>query len=78
MKQQEITDYFHKIDLVYLGTDSIKLKGFNKIFLHHSLPNQMPCVLDILEVIPKPTEQPWFLRWEFNTQLLLNNSAFAG
>ena len=36
-------------------------------YLNCYLPNPIPCVLDILEVIPKPTEQPRFLPWEFDT-----------
>ena len=41
-------------------------------YLNRSLPNPIiPCVLDILEVIPKPTEQPRFLPWEFDTNIFL-------
>ena len=39
-------------------------------YLNLSLPNPIPCVLVILEVISKPTEQPRFLPWEFDTQLV--------
>ena len=38
-------------------------------YLNRSLPNPIPCVQDILEVIPKPTKQPRFLPWEFETEL---------
>ena len=36
-------------------------------YLNGSLPNPIPCVLDILEVIVKDTAQPRFLPWEFDT-----------
>ena len=34
---------------------------------NRSLPNPIPCVLDILEVLVEDTEQPRFLPWEFAT-----------
>ena len=36
-------------------------------YLNRSLPNPIPCVLDILEVLGEDTEQPRFLPWEFDT-----------
>ena len=36
-------------------------------YLNCSLPNPIPCVLDILEVILRPTEQPRVLPWEFDS-----------
>ena len=41
-------------------------------YLNCSLPNPIPCVLDILEVLVEDTEQPRFLPWEFDTQGLYN------
>ena len=37
-----------------------------------SLPNPIPCVLDKPEVLPKPTEKPRFLLWEFDTNKVLD------
>ena len=36
-------------------------------YLNSSLPNPIPCMLDILEVLVEDTEQPRFLPWEFDT-----------
>ena len=38
-------------------------------YLNRSLPNPIPCVLDIQEVLVEDTEQPRFLPWEFVTNL---------
>ena len=35
--------------------------------VNRSIPNPIPCVLDILEVLVEDTEQPRFLPWDFNT-----------
>ena len=43
------------------------LVGLAVRYLIHSLPNLIPCVLDILEVLVEDTDQPSFLPWEFDT-----------
>ena len=42
-------------------------------YLNCSLPNPIPCVLDILEVLVEDTEQPSFLPWEFDTHVTKQN-----
>ena len=46
---------------------SFMLVGLAVRYLIHSLPNLIPCVLDILEVLVEDTDQPSFLPWEFDT-----------
>ena len=39
--------------------------------VNRSIPNPIPCVLDILEVLVEDTEQPRFLPWEFDTLTMI-------
>ena len=47
-------------------------------YLSHSLPNPIAGVLDILEVLSKPTKHPRFLASEFDTGNLINLTSFGG
>ena len=58
-----------KVSTTLLLELSIVLVRLAVRYLDRSLPNPIPCVLDIPEVLVEDTKQPRFLPWEFGTLL---------